>query len=124
MKQAIKPENAPKAIGPYSPAVLVSDTLYISGQLGVNATTGELGKDIEEQTRLSLNNLKEILLEAGMSMDNVVKTTVFLSDINNFAAMNNIYNEYFTEPYPARAAFEVAALPKGGLVEIEAIAVK
>lgn len=124
MKQAIKPENAPKAIGPYSPAVLVSDTLYISGQLGVNATTGELGKDIEEQTRLSLNNLKVILLEAGMSMDNVVKTTVFLSDINNFAAMNNIYNEYFTEPYPARAAFEVAALPKGGLVEIEAIAVK
>lgn len=124
MKQAIKPENAPKAIGPYSPAVLVSDTLYISGQLGVDATTGELGKDIEEQTRLSLNNLKEILLEAGMSMDNVVKTTVFLSDINNFAAMNNIYNEYFTEPYPARAAFEVAALPKGGLVEIEAIAVK
>lgn len=124
MKQAIKPEKAPKAIGPYSPAVLVNDTLYISGQLGIDVKTGELGKDIESQTRFSLNNLKTILEDAGMNMDNIVKTTVLLSDINNFSAMNNIYNEYFNEPYPARAAFEVAALPKGGLVEIEAIAVK
>ena len=124
MKQAIKPEKAPKAIGPYSPAVLINDTLYISGQLGIDVKTGELGKDIESQTRFSLNNLKTILEDAGMNMDNIVKTTVLLSDINNFSAMNNIYNEYFNEPYPARAAFEVAALPKGGLVEIEAIAVK
>lgn len=124
MKKAIKPENAPKAIGPYSPAVLVNDTLYISGQLGIDPKSGELGKTIEEQTRLSLNNLKTILEDAGMSMDHIVKTTVLLSDINNFAAMNNIYNEYFNEPYPARAAFEAAALPKGGLVEIEAIAIK
>lgn len=124
MKIAIKPDNAPKAIGPYSPAVLVNNTLYISGQLGIDPTTGELAKTIEEQTRLSLNNIRTILLEAGMSTDHIVKTTVLLSDINNFGAMNNIYNEYFNEPYPARAAFEVAALPKGGLVEIEAIAVK
>ena len=124
MKKAIVTQNAPKAIGPYSAATIVADTVYVSGQLGLDPKTGELKEDITAQTRQSLENIKAILEAEGMNMNSVVKTTVLLSDIKNFAAMNEEYATYFTEPYPARAAFEVAALPKGGLVEIEAIAVK
>lgn len=122
--QAIKTDKAPKAIGPYSAAIKTNNTLYISGQLGINPETSELEKDIVSQTRRSLENIKAILNEAGMDMSDVVKTTVLLSDINNFSKMNEVYETYFKEPYPARAAFEVAALPKGGLVEIEAVAIK
>lgn len=121
----IKTENAPKAIGPYSQAILAGNTIYISGQLGLNPATGDFdADDITVQTKQSLENLKAILAEAGFSTKDVVKTTVLLKDIAEFGAMNTVYAEYFTEPFPARAAFQVAALPKGGRVEIEAVAVK
>ena len=121
----IKTENAPKAIGPYSQAILAGNTIYISGQLGLNPATGDFdADDITVQTKQSLENLKAILAEAGFSTKDVVKTTVLLKDIAEFGAMNTVYAEYFSEPFPARAAFQVAALPKGGRVEIEAVAVK
>lgn len=121
----IKTENAPKAIGPYSQAILAGNTIYISGQLGLNPATGDFdADDITVQTKQSLENLKAILAESGFSTKDVVKTTVLLKDIAEFGAMNTVYAEYFTEPFPARAAFQVAALPKGGRVEIEAVAVK
>lgn len=122
---AIKTNNAPGAIGPYSQAIKADNTIYISGQLGLNPKTGNFdADDITVQTRQSLENLKAILEEAGFSTSDVVKTTVLLKSIGDFADMNKVYAEYFTEPFPARAAFEVAALPKGGKVEIEAVAVK
>lgn len=121
----IKTAKAPAAIGPYSQAIKSGNTIYISGQLGLNPSTGDFdGDDIKIQTKQSLENLKNILQEAGYSMSDVVKTTVLLKDIAEFGDMNNIYAEYFSEPFPARAAFQVAALPKGGRVEIEAIASK
>lgn len=123
-KTAIHTENAPAAIGPYSQAVKAGDTLYISGQLPIDPKTGEFaGEDIESQTRQSLNNILNILKEAGGDMSNVVKTTVLLSDIGDFGAMNGVYAEFFEAPYPARAAFQVAAIPKGAKVEIEVVAV-
>ncbi len=123
-KTAIATANAPAAIGPYSQAVKAGDTIYVSGQLPVAPATGEFaGSDIETQTRQSLTNIKNILTEAGGDMNNVVKTTVLLTDIGEFAAMNGVYAEFFGEPFPARAAFQVVALPKGAKVEIEAVAV-
>lgn len=117
--------NAPAAIGPYSQAVVAGHTLYVSGQLPIDPITGAFaGEDITAQTRQSLTNIRSILEANGMSMVDVVKTTVLLADINEFAAMNAVYAEFFSEPYPARAAFQVAALPKAAKVEIEAIAVK
>ena len=125
MKKAIHTENAPAAIGPYSQAVMAGNTVYVSGQLPVDPATGAFaGEDIQAQTRQSLTNIRNILSAAGMDMSHVVKTTVLLANIQDFAAMNEIYAAFFEEPFPARAAFEVAALPKGALVEIEAIAVK
>lgn len=122
---SIKTEKAPKAIGPYSQAINANNTLYISGQLGLNPLTGDFdSNDIKVQTKQSLENIKNILEEAGYSINDVVKTTVLLKNISNFKDMNDIYATYFNEPFPARVAFEVAALPKGGMVEIEAIAVK
>lgn len=122
-KVAIKTKNAPAAIGPYSQAINTEGLVFVSGQLPIDPATGAFpSEDAAEQTRQSLENVKAILTEAGYSMDQVVKTTVFLSDINDFAAMNEVYASYFTAPYPARAAFEVANLPKGAKVEIEAIA--
>lgn len=121
--KAIIAEKAPAAIGPYSAGVRAGNTVYISGQLPADPATGAFPEGIEAQTRQSLNNLKAILEAEGLSMSNVVKTTVLLSDIANFAAMNGVYAEFFTAPYPARAAFQVAALPKAALVEIEAVAV-
>lgn len=121
--KAIIAEKAPAAIGPYSAGVRAGNTVYISGQLPADPVTGTFPEGIEAQTRQSLNNLKAILEAEGLSMSNVVKTTVLLSDIANFAAMNGVYAEFFTAPYPARAAFQVAALPKAALVEIEAVAV-
>ena len=123
--KAIHTSNAPAAIGPYSQAVAAGNTLYISGQLPIDPATGEFaGADIAAQTRQSLTNMKAILEANGMTMADVVKTTVLLSDIAEFAAMNAVYAEFFSEPYPARAAYQVAALPKAAKVEIEAIAVK
>ncbi len=123
MKEAIVTANAPAAIGPYSQAVKEGDLIFVSGQLPVDPKTGEFPSDnTQEQTRQSMENIKMVLQEAGYDMDRVLKTTVYLADIADFAAANEIYAEYFNEPYPARAAFQVAALPKGAKVEIEAIA--
>lgn len=123
--QAVHTANAPAAIGPYSQAVAAGNTLYISGQLPIDPATGEFaGADIVVQTRQSLTNMKAILEANGMTMADVVKTTVLLADIAEFAAMNAVYAEFFSAPYPARAAYQVAALPKAARVEIEAIAVK
>ena len=121
--KSIIAEKAPAAIGPYSAGIRAGSTVYVSGQLPADPTTGAFPEGIEAQTRQSLNNLKAILEAEGLSMSNVVKTTVLLSDIANFAAMNGVYAEFFSAPYPARAAFQVAALPKAALVEIEAVAV-
>ena len=122
MKKIIASPSAPKAVGPYSQAVQVDNTLYISGQLPVDGASGAVPEGIEAQTRQSLTNIGHILSEAGMSYDNVVKTTVLLADIADFAAMNAVYAEFFTENCPARAAFAVKELPKAAKVEIEVIA--
>ena len=126
MKKAIATQNAPATIGPYSQAVAVENgTVYVSGQLPIDPATGKFtGDTIEAQTEQSIKNIMAILAENGMSIDDVVKTTVLLSDIDEFGAMNKVYAEYFTEPFPARAAFQVAALPQGAKVEIEVVAVK
>ena len=125
MNKSIHSPKAPAAIGPYSQAILAGSTLYVSGQLPVDAATGAFaGEDIETQTRQSLTNIGYILEEAGFSFSDVVKSTVYLKDIADFAAMNGVYAEFFTEPYPARAAVQVAALPKDARVEIEVVAVK
>ena len=124
MNKALHTDNAPAAIGPYSQAVQAEKTIYVSGQLQVDPATGEFaGEDIKAQTKQSLTNIKNILASAGADMSDVTKTTVLLQDIADFGAMNEVYAEFFTEPYPARAAFQVAALPKGAKVEIEAVAV-
>ena len=124
-KIAIHTDNAPAAIGPYSQAIEAGNTIYVSGQLPIDPATGAFaGEDIAAQTRQSLNNIKAILAEAGADMSNVVKATVLLADIADFAAMNAVYAEFFTAPFPARAAFQAAALPKNALVEIECVAVK
>ncbi|MFB5268789.1 RidA family protein [Paenibacillus enshidis] len=120
----VSTDKAPGAIGPYSQAMQVGGFIFTSGQLGLNPATGEFGKDVEEQARLSLNNVKAILEEAGSSMSQIVKTTVFLKDMNDFARVNEVYSSFFEQPYPARSAVEVARLPKDALVEIEAIALK
>lgn len=122
-KKVIVTTNAPAAIGPYSQAVAADKIVYVSGQLPVVPESGEFaGEDIVSQTRQSLENLKAILKEAGLEMKHVVKTTVYLKDIGEFTAMNEVYAEYFTGSYPARAAFQVAALPKDARVEIEVVA--
>ena len=125
MKKIISTENAPKAIGPYSQAVEANGTLYISGQLPIDPATGKFVEGgIKEQTEQCLKNIAAILSAAGYSFENVVKSTVLLDKISDFAAMNEIYAKYYTQNPPARAAFEVASLPLGALVEIETIAVK
>ena len=124
MKEIISTTKAPAAIGPYSQAVNAGGTLYISGQLPIDPATGEFAAaEITGQTRQSLENLKAILSQAGCGLGDVVKTTVLLADIGDFGAMNGVYSEYFTDGCPARAAFAVKDLPKGALVEIEAVAV-
>lgn len=120
---AISTTNAPAAIGPYSQAIKVGELLFVSGQLPINPATGTFAEGgIKELTRQSLTNMKAILEDAGTSMVNVVKTTVFLADMNDFAAMNEVYAEFFAAPFPARSAVAVKTLPKGALVEIECIA--
>ncbi len=125
MKEVIHSTLAPKAIGPYSQAIATNDLVFVSGQLGIDASTGEFkGTDIYSQTTQSMENIKAILKEAGLGMDSVVKTTILLKSLDDFAVVNEIYGSYFKEPYPARATFQVAKLPKDALVEIEAIAIK
>ena len=122
---AINTPNAPAAIGPYSQAIQAGNTIYVSGQLPIDPATGAFaGDEIKAQTRQSLTNMKNILIEAGTDMSAVVKTTVLLANIADFAAMNEVYAEFLSAPYPARAAFQVACLPKNALVEIECVAVK
>ena len=121
--QAIHTEKAPKAIGPYSQAIKVGNLVFASGQVPIVPATGEFVEGgIKEQTRQSLTNAKAILEEAGTSLSKVVKTTVYLSDMANFAARNEVYAEFFTQPYPARSAVAVKTLPKNALVEVECIA--
>ncbi|CAG1065179.1 aminoacrylate peracid reductase [uncultured bacterium] len=123
-KKEIKTGKAPKAIGPYSQGVTVGRQLFLSGQIPIDPATGEaVGGSIEEQTRQVLKNLQGVLEEAGASMDDVVKTTVYMKDLSAFGEMNAVYGEFFTAPYPARATVEVSGLPKGVGVEIDAIAV-
>lgn len=124
MKKTIASQAAPAAIGPYSQAVELNGTVYVSGQLPVVAATGEMPEGIEAQTRQSLNNIFAILKEAGLGASDVVKTCVLLADIKDFGAMNAVYAEFFPEDKPARVCYQVAALPKNALVEIDAIAGK
>ena len=123
MKKAISTAKAPAAIGPYSQAIQVGNLVYTSGQLPIDPATGNFPEGgIKEQTRQSLKNIQAILLEIGLTMASVVKTTVFMADMQDFADMNAVYAEFFTEPYPARSAVAVKTLPKGALVEIEVVA--
>ena len=125
MKKIINTPNAPAAIGPYSQAVMVGDTLYISGQVPVDPTVGKIVEGgIEAQTEQVLKNIGAILKEAGLDYANVVKTTCLLSDMDNFVAMNGVYAKYFTKEMPARAAFGVVRLPLGAMIEIEAVDVR
>ena len=121
--KVISTKKAPAAIGPYSQAIQVGNLVYTSGQIPIDPSTGAFVEGgIKEQTRQSLTNVKAILEEAGLSMSNVVKTTVFMADMGDFAEMNAVYAEFFSEPYPARSAVAVKTLPKGALVEIEVVA--
>ena len=122
-KIAIQTSKAPAAIGPYSQAIRVNGFVYTSGQLGLDPETGELKDGVQEQTHQAFKNIQAILEEEGLDLNHIVKTTVFLNDMNDFAAVNEVYATYFTGNFPARSAVEVARLPKDGLVEIEAIAV-
>ena len=124
MKTVISTENAPAAIGPYSQGIQAGSLIITSGQLPIDPATGAFPATIEEQTRQSLTNVQAVLAQAGLTMENVIKTTVFLNDMNHFAAMNEVYSTFFAHPYPARSAVEVARLPKDALVEIEVIACK
>jgi 2-iminobutanoate/2-iminopropanoate deaminase len=124
VKVVVASDKAPKAIGPYSQAVKVNQLVYTSGQLGMDPATGNLVEGgLEGETRQALLNLTEVLSAAGTDLDHVIKTTVFLRDINDFTRMNSIYAEFFKTNPPARSAVQVAALPKGGAVEIEAVAI-
>ena len=123
MKKVISTSKAPAAIGPYSQAIQVGNLVFASGQIPIDPATGSfVAGGVKEQARQSLTNVKAILDEAGLTLDNVVKTTVFLADMNDFADVNAIYAEFFAEPYPARSAVAVKTLPKGALLEIEVIA--
>ena len=123
MKKVISTTKAPSAIGPYSQAIQCGNLVFTSGQIPIDPATGVFVEGgIKEQTRQSLLNVKAVLEEAGLTMGHVVKTTVFMADMNDFAEMNAVYAEFFTEPYPARSAVAVKTLPKGALVEIEVVA--
>ena len=118
-------EKAPKAVGPYSQAIEAGGFVFASGQLPIDPATNQFAEGgVKEQTRQSLTNARNVLESAGLGLSNVVKTTVFLSDMENFAAMNEVYAEFFKEPYPARSAFAVKTRPKGALVEVECIAAR
>lgn len=120
-KHVIASENAPAALGPYSAGIATGNLVFLSGQLGLDPATGELAQGVVAQAEQALKNIEALLAAAGATFGNVVKTTVFLADIADFDAVNEVYGAHFTEPYPARSAVQVAALPKGALVEIECI---
>ena len=122
--KVISTNKAPAAIGPYSQALDLGNLVFVSGQIPVNPATGTMPEDVRDQARQSLANLKGILAEAGLSMTDVVKTVVFLADLNDFAAVNEVYAQAFAEPFPARSCVQVAGIPKGAKVEIECIAVR
>jgi 2-iminobutanoate/2-iminopropanoate deaminase len=123
MKTIVSTKKAPAAIGPYSQGIAIDGLVFTSGQLGLDPATGDFAPGgVEAQTRQSLTNVRAILSEAGLAMSDVVKTTVFMADMNDFAEMNGVYAEFFAEPYPARSAVAVKTLPKGALVEIEVVA--
>ncbi len=124
MKTILNSEHAPKAIGPYVQAIQNGDMVITSGQLGIDPETGKLADGVEAQTHASIRNLQNILKEADMTLANVIKTTVFVQDLNDFAKVNEIYASYFEGNYPARSCVQVAKLPMGGLVEIECIALR
>lgn len=124
MKEAIATKNAPAAIGPYSQAIRTEGLVYCSGQLPIDPATGKMPENVKDQTRQSLANVKAILEAEGLTIDHVVKTTVLLADMSLFGGMNEVYGETFSQPYPARSAFAVKALPMGALVEIEVIATR
>ncbi len=121
-KTQVRSNSAPAPVGPYSQAILTEGFVFASGQLGINPATGAMPPTVEEQAEQALNNLRAVLEAGGSALDRVVKTTVLLADMKDFAKVNGIYARYFTEPFPARAAYQVAGLPLGGLVEIEAVA--
>ena len=124
MTKVVKTNKAPGAIGPYSQGIDIGNMIFFSGQIPLDPETGVMPECIEAQTRRALDNVKGLLESQNLTFKNVVKTTVFLDNINDFATMNGIYAEYFEEPYPARSAVEVAKLPKGALLEVEVVAVK
>ena len=121
-RQAIQTNGAPAAIGPYSQAIRSGDLVFCAGQVGVDPSTGELAEGVEAQAERALRNLQAVLDAAGLGFDDVVKTTIFLTDVNDFAAVNGIYARFMADPPPARSTIGVGALPKGALIEIEAIA--
>ncbi|PIE51352.1 reactive intermediate/imine deaminase [Candidatus Fermentibacteria bacterium] len=120
-KKAVYTSDAPAPAGPYSQAIVTGSFVFVSGQLGITSS-GELPESVTEQAEAALNNMRSVLQAAGARMDDVVKTTVLLADMNDFKAVNKLYADYFTEPFPARVAYQVAALPLGAMVEIEAVA--
>lgn len=122
MKETIKAKNAPAAIGPYSHAVVAGNLMFLSGQIAINPETGEMPTGVQAQTAQAIANIKAILAEKGATLDNVVKTTVYLAEMSLFGEMNEIYAQHFSEPFPARSAIAVKELPKRALVEIEVIA--
>jgi len=124
MKQVLFTDTAPKAVGPYSQAIANGDIVYTSGQLGIDMATGKLAPDVEAQARCSMNNVGEILKAKGLGYGDIVKTTIFLTDMADFAKVNAVYAGYFSADYPARSCVQVGALPLGGLVEIECVAAR
>ena len=124
MKNVVKTNKAPGAIGPYSQGIQVGDMFFFSGQIPLNPETGEMAQGIVDQANQALTNVKGLLESQGLTFANVVKTTVFLDNMDDFVTVNEIYAQYFTEPFPARSAVEIARLPKGALIEVEVIAVK
>lgn len=122
MREKVHTDKAPKAIGPYSQAIDTGDFVFLSGQIGLDPETGQMKAGVEEQTHQVMRNLQAVLETVGLDFSHVVKTTIYLQDLNDFQKVNEIYASYLQEPYPARATVQVAALPKGALVEIEMIA--
>ena len=122
--KVISTQNAPAAIGPYSQALDLGGMVFVSGQIPVDPASGAMPEDVQDQARQSLANLKAILAEAGLTMADVVKTVVFLADLDDFAAVNEVYAQAFAQPFPARSCVQVAGIPKGAKVEIECIAVR
>ncbi|MDR3289925.1 MAG: Rid family detoxifying hydrolase [Rickettsiales bacterium] len=124
MKKVISIKDAPGAIGPYSQGIDIGDLIFLSGQLGIDVKSGNLGSTIEEQTKFALNNIKTILQEYGLNFSNIVKTTIYMTNLADFSKVNEIYATYFNGDYPARTTVQVAGLPKSGLIEIEVIVQK